>query len=164
MADGINKVILLGHLGKDAEVRNTQSGKPVMNLRVATSESWKDRTTGERVDRTEWHTVTVMNDRTIDAISQYLTKGTLVWVEGKLQTRKWQDQNGQDRYSTEIMVGPGGEIKLMGGGSRDGGEDRGGRSDNRGQERAPRGNDRGWGGDRGGRGRGRDDMEDPIPF
>lgn len=157
----INRVILLGHLGADAEVRNTSTGKPVMNFRMATTEKWKDRN-GERQERTEWSSVVCMNEQMINAISRYLTKGQMVYVEGKMQTRKWTDQNGNDRYTTEVMVGPGGEIRLIGGGGRDNAErdDRGdGRDRTRGQGR----NDgRGWGGGRGGRGR--DDMESDIPF
>jgi single-strand DNA-binding protein len=115
----VNKVILLGYLGADAEVRSMTSGKPVMNFRMATTDRWKN-SSGEYEERTEWTNVVTMNERTIDAISQYLTKGTQVYIEGKLQTRKWQDKDGQDRYSTEVMIGPNGTITLMGRGDSDG--------------------------------------------
>lgn len=104
MAGSVNKVILIGNLGADPEVRKTQAGKPIVNLRIATSESWKDRSSGERKSKTEWHTVVIFNENLAKIAEQYLRKGTTVYIEGALQTRKWQDQGGNDRYSTEIVL------------------------------------------------------------
>jgi single-strand DNA-binding protein len=130
MAGSVNKVTLLGNLGKDPEVRSTQSGMKIVNLRIATSESWNDKASGERQERTEWHSVVIMNDRLADVAEKYLRKGSKVYVEGKLQTRKWTDQAGQERYSTEVMLGRiGAELVLVdsrGGGGGGGGEDAGG--------------------------------------
>lgn len=100
----VNKVILIGNLGRDPEVRNFQNGNKVCNLRVATSETWKDKGTGERKERTEWHSVAIFSDGLVRVADQYLRKGAKVYLEGELQTRKWQDQSGQDRYSTEIVL------------------------------------------------------------
>ncbi|GAN79811.1 single-stranded DNA-binding protein [Acidocella aminolytica] len=104
MAGTVNKVILVGNLGKDPEVRNTQGGGKIVNLSVATSESWKDKNSGERKTLTEWHRVVVFNDSLADVAEKYLEKGVKIYVEGKLQTRKWTDQSGQDRYSTEVII------------------------------------------------------------
>ena len=104
MAGSVNKVILVGNLGADPEVRRMQDGRPVVNLRVATSDTWKDKNTGERRERTEWHSVVIFNEQLAKVAEQYLRKGSLVYLEGQLQTRKWQDQNGQDRYTTEIVL------------------------------------------------------------
>ncbi|MGD8326955.1 MAG: single-stranded DNA-binding protein [Sphingomonadales bacterium] len=104
MAGSVNKVILVGNLGADPEVRHLSDGNPVVNLRVATSESWKDRNTGERRDRTEWHRVVIFNENLAKVAENYLRKGAKVYLEGQLQTRKWTDQNGQDRYSTEVVL------------------------------------------------------------
>ncbi|MGE3230665.1 MAG: single-stranded DNA-binding protein [Hyphomicrobium sp.] len=104
MAGSVNKVILVGNLGRDPEIRRTQDGRPIANLRVATSESWKDRNTGERRERTEWHSVVIFNENLVKVVEQYLRKGAKVYIEGQLQTRKWQDQQGQDRYSTEVVL------------------------------------------------------------
>ena len=104
MAGSVNKVILVGNLGRDPEVRNTQNGDPIVNLSLATSESWKDRTTGERRERTEWHRVVIFNENLGRIAQQYLRKGSKVYIEGQLQTRKWQDQSGQDKYSTEVVL------------------------------------------------------------
>lgn len=104
MAGSVNKVILIGNLGADPEVRHTQDGRPIVNLRVATSESWRDKASGERRERTEWHRVVIFNENLARIAEQYLKKGSKVYVEGQLQTRKWQDQSGQDRYSTEIVL------------------------------------------------------------
>src|SRR5438874_2043001 len=101
---GLNKVILLGNLGRDPEVRRTNAGAPVVNLRIATSESWRDKNTGERQEKTEWHSVVIFNENIAKIAEQYLKKGSKVYVEGQLTTRKWQDQSGQDRYSTEIVL------------------------------------------------------------
>ncbi len=102
----VNKVILVGHLGKDPEVRSLQSGGRVCNLHIATSERWKDRNTGERRERTEWHSVAIYSEPLVRISEQYLRKGSKVYLEGRLETRKWQDQSGQDRYSTEVVMRP----------------------------------------------------------
>jgi|SRR5262245_29450671 single-strand DNA-binding protein len=105
MAGSVNKVILVGNLGADPEVRQTQDGRPIVNLRVATSENWRDKATGERRERTEWHRVVIFNESLAKIAEQYLKKGSKVYLEGQLQTRKWQDQStGQDRYSTEVVL------------------------------------------------------------
>jgi single-strand DNA-binding protein len=104
MAGSVNKVILVGNLGKDPEVRSTQNGGKIVNLRIATSESWKDRNSGERREKTEWHSVAIFNEGLGRTAEQYLRKGSKVYIEGQLQTRKWQDQSGQDRYSTEVVL------------------------------------------------------------
>ena len=104
MAGSVNKVILVGNLGRDPEVRNTQNGDPIVNMSLATSESWKDRTTGERRERTEWHRVVIFNENLGRIAQQYLRKGSKVYIEGQLQTRKWQDQSGQEKYSTEVVL------------------------------------------------------------
>jgi single-strand DNA-binding protein len=104
MAGSVNKVILIGNLGADPEIRRTQDGRPIANLRVATSESWRDKTTGERKEKTEWHRVVIFNEGLCKIVEQYLKKGSKVYLEGALQTRKWQDKDGQDRYSTEVVL------------------------------------------------------------
>lgn len=104
MAGSVNKVILVGNLGADPEIRHTQDGRPIANLRIATSESWKDRTTGERREKTEWHRVVIFTEGLCRIAEQYLRKGSTVYIEGQLQTRKWQDQQGQDKYTTEIVL------------------------------------------------------------
>jgi len=104
MAGSVNKVILVGNLGADPEIRRTQDGRPIANLRVATSESWRDKNSGERREKTEWHRVTVFNEGLCKVIEQYVKKGSKLYIEGALQTRKWQDQSGQDRYSTEVVL------------------------------------------------------------
>ena len=104
MSGSVNKVILIGNLGADPEIRRTQDGRPIANLRLATSESWKDKTTGERKEKTEWHRVVIFNENLCRIAEQYLKKGSKVFIEGALQTRKWQDQSGQDKYSTEIVL------------------------------------------------------------
>lgn len=175
MAGSVNKVILVGNLGADPEVRSFQNGGKVCNIRIATSESWKDRNTGERQERTEWHSVAIFAEGLAGVAERYLRKGSKVYVEGQLRTRKWQDQNGQDRYTTEVVLqGPGAVLTMLdgasGGGERGGGfggGDRGGFGGQRGG-----GNDRG--GDRGGFGGGGqggghgggfgDDLDDDIPF
>lgn len=114
MAGSVNKVILVGNLGRDPEVRTTQSGMKVVNLSVATSDSWSDKATGERQERTEWHRVVIMNDRLAEVAEKFLRKGSKVYLEGKLQTRKWTDQSGQERYTTEILLGRiGAEMVLL---------------------------------------------------
>lgn len=104
MAGSVNKVILVGNLGRDPEIRRTQDGRPIANLRVATSESWRDKNSGERREKTEWHSVVIFSEPLCRIVEQYLRKGSKVYIEGQLQTRKWQDQQGQDRYSTEVVL------------------------------------------------------------
>jgi single-strand DNA-binding protein len=169
MAGSVNKVILVGNLGADPEIRRMQDGRPVANLRLATSESWKDKATGERKEKTEWHRVVIFNENLCRIAEQYLKKGSKVYIEGALQTRKWQDQSGQDRYSTEIVLqGFRGELTLLdraggagaGGGGGDFGADDGGDFGSPGPTRkvaAAAG-----AGGRGGGSRG--DMDDEIPF
>jgi len=114
MAGSLNKVMLIGNLGRDPEVRTFQNGGKVCNLTVATSETWKDKNTGERRERTEWHRIAIFNDGLVRIAEQYLRKGSKVFIEGKLQTRKWQDQSGQDRYSTEVVLqGFGGTLTML---------------------------------------------------
>ena len=113
MAGSVNKVILVGNLGRDPEVRHTQDGNPVVNLSLATSETWKDRASGERRERTEWHRIVIFNEHLGRVAEQYLRKGSKIYLEGQLQTRKWQDQSGQDRYTTEVVVRYGGELTML---------------------------------------------------
>ena len=144
---GVNEVIILGNLGRDPEVRTFQNGGKIANLSVATSETWKDKATGERKERTEWHSVVIQGDGLVRVVEQYLSKGSKVYLRGKLQTRKWQDQSGADRFSTEIVVGISGQLMMLdgqGGGNRDaapaqdGGYGAGGRpSDDLGMEEIP---------------------------
>jgi single-strand DNA-binding protein len=125
MAGSVNKVILIGNLGRDPEVRSFQNGGKVCNLRIATSETWKDRNSGERREKTEWHTVAIFNEGLVRIAEQYLRKGSKVYIEGQLETRKWQDQNGQDKYSTEVVLrNYGGTLTMLDG--RDGGGGGGG--------------------------------------
>ncbi len=132
MAGSVNKVILIGNLGRDPEIRTMQSGDKVANLSVATSETWNDRQTGERRERTEWHRVVIFG-RVAEVAEQYLRKGSKVYVEGSLQTRKWQDQSGQDRYSTEVVLsGPRGQMTMLDGRSDDSGYGGSGGYDDRG--------------------------------
>jgi len=113
---GVNKVIIVGNLGRDPEVRTFQNGGRVVNLRIATSDTWKDKDSGERKERTEWHSVAIMNDGLGKIAEQYLRKGSTVYIEGQLETRKWQDQSGADKYTTEIVLRPfRGELTLLGG-------------------------------------------------
>jgi len=165
MAGSVNKVILIGNLGRDPEVRSFQNGGKVCNLRIATSETWKDRNTGERRERTEWHSVAIFQEGLVRIAEQYLRKGSKVYIEGKLQTRKWQDQSGQDRYSTEVVLqGFDGVLTMLDGRGEGGGGGGGGYSDDR------AGNGGGGGGysdDRGGGYAGPSgggDMDDEIPF
>ena len=104
MAGSVNKVILVGNLGRDPEIRRTQDGRPIANLRVATTETWRDKASGERREKTEWHSVVIFNEGLCRVAEQYLKKGAKVYIEGQLQTRKWQGQDGQDRYSTEVVL------------------------------------------------------------
>jgi single-strand DNA-binding protein len=164
MAGSVNKVIIMGNLGRDPEVRTFQNGGKIVNLRVATSETWKDKQTGERKERTEWHSVSISNEGLAKIAEQYLRKGSTVYIEGQLETRKWQDQSGADRYTTEITVRPyRGELKLIGGrrdGEGSGGRDDGG-YDGAGSEQDQGG---GYGSQRGDYGGGRSDLDDEVPF
>lgn len=124
MGASVNKVILIGNLGQDPETKSFQNGGRIANLRIATSESWKDKQSGERKERTEWHSVVLQSDGLVTVAERYLRKGSKVYIEGQLRTRKWQDQSGNDRYSTEISVGAGGSLTMLdapnsGGGHRD---------------------------------------------
>jgi len=161
MAGSVNKVILVGNLGRDPEIRSLQDGTKVANLSVATSESWRDRESGERRERTEWHRVVIFNDRLADVAEKYLHKGSKVYLEGQLQTRKWTDQSGQDRYSTEVVLQRfRGELTMLdsrsGGGGDIGG---GGSSYGTGGAGGGASDDQG-----GGRGPGGGDLDDEIPF
>jgi single-strand DNA-binding protein len=121
MAGSVNKVILVGNLGRDPEIRNTQDGSKIVNLALATSETWNDRQSGERKEKNEWHRVVIFNDRVADVAEKYLKKGAKIYVEGSLQTRKWTDQAGQERYSTEVVIGRfNGQLTMLDG--RSGGE------------------------------------------
>jgi single-strand DNA-binding protein len=165
MAGSVNKVILIGNLGADPEIRSFQNGGKVANLRIATSENWKDKNTGERQERTEWHSVAIFSEGLIGVVERYLRKGSKVYIEGSLQTRKWQDQSGNDRYSTEVVLrGMNGTLTMLDGAPGGGG----------GGQRSGGGGD--WdqsGGSSGGGGRGQggppaggfgDDLDDDIPF
>src|SRR5215213_5168798 len=122
MAGSVNKVILVGNLGRDPEIRSTQDGTRVATLNLATSENWRDRASGERKERTEWHRVAIFNDRLVEVAEKYLRKGSKIYVEGQLQTRKWQDQQGQDRYTTEIVLSRfRGELTMLDGAGGTGG-------------------------------------------
>ncbi len=184
MAGSVNKVIIVGNLGRDPEVRSFQNGGKVVNLRIATSETWRDKSSGERKEKTEWHSVAIFNEALGKIAEQYLKKGSTVYIEGQLETRKWQDQSGADRYTTEIVVKQfRGELTLLGG--RDGGggggggsggyEDRGGDEyqggGSSGGGSSGGGSSGGYGGGSsrggssgGGGGGGRSDMDDEIPF
>ncbi|ARC89248.1 single-stranded DNA-binding protein [Rhodovulum sp. MB263] len=164
MAGSVNKVILIGNLGRDPEVRSFPSGGKVCNLRIATSETWKDRNTGERRERTEWHTVAIYSEPLVRVAEQYLRKGSKIYVEGQLETRKWQDQSGQDRYSTEVALRPyRSELTMLDG--RDGGGG-GGRGGDYGGGSGGGGYDQGGGrgGDYGGQQPSAGDFDDEIPF
>jgi single-strand DNA-binding protein len=166
MAGSVNKVIIVGNLGRDPEVRSFGNGGKVVNLRIATSENWRDKQTGERKERTEWHSVAIYNEALGKIAEQYLKKGSTVYIEGQLETRKWQDQSGADRYTTEVVLRQfRGELTLLGG--RDGGSGGGGGGyDDRGSQ-DDYGSGQGGGGGRSGSapaGGGRSDMDDEIPF
>ncbi|MBD3786157.1 MAG: single-stranded DNA-binding protein, partial [Sphingomonadales bacterium] len=127
MAGSVNKVILVGNLGRDPEVRTFSNGGKVCNLRIATSETWRDKQSGERKERTEWHSVAIFNEALAKIAEQYLRKGSTVYIEGQLETRKWQDQSGQDRYTTEVVLRPySGNLTLLGGRGEGGGGGGGG--------------------------------------
>ncbi len=174
MAGSLNKVMLIGNLGADPEIRSFQNGGRVANLRIATSETWKDKD-GQRQERTDWHTVAIFSEGLVNVVENYLRKGSKVFVEGQLQTRKWQDQNGQDRYSTEVVLrGFNGTLTMLdgrgeggggaGGGQRSGGDDwqgGGNRSSGSGGNYGQSGSGSG-GGSSGGSNY--DDLDDDIPF
>jgi len=166
MAGSVNKVILVGNLGRDPEIRSTQDGTRIANLSVATSESWRDKASGERKERTEWHRVVIFNDKLVEIVEKYLKKGAKVYLEGALQTRKWTDNSGQERYSTEVVLQRyRGELTMLDG--RSGGGDSGGYADEApAQEFAAAGGGRSGAG---GAGRGErrpavQDLDDEIPF
>ena len=116
MAGSVNKVILIGNVGRDPEIRSMPSGDRMANLRIATSETWRDRQSGERKEKTEWHTVVIFNDNIVKVVEQYVKKGTSLYIEGALQTRKWTDKDGQERYSTEVVIQRfNGQLTLLGG-------------------------------------------------
>lgn len=171
MAGSVNKVILVGNLGRDPEIRHTQDGKKIANISIATSESWKDRNTGERRERTEWHRVVIFSEGLANIAEQYLRKGSKVYIEGQLQTRKWTDQSGQDKYSTEVVLqgfnctltmldgregGGGGQGGGQGGGGFDSGPASGGGQGG--------GSDSFGGGSGGGGPAPGSDLDDEIPF
>ena len=168
MAGSVNKVILIGNLGHDPEIRTFQNGGKIANLRIATSETWKDRNSGERRERTEWHTVVIHSEPLVRVAEQFLKKGMKVYIEGQLETRKWQDQSGADRYSTEVALRPfRSELTMLegrgqggGGGSQGGGYNEGYGDYDRGGSGG--GSRSGSGG--GGAGRGAPDFDDEIPF
>jgi len=178
MAGSVNKVILVGNLGRDPEVRRTGNGDPIVNLRIATSESWRDKNSGERREKTEWHSVVIFNEQLGKIAEQYLKKGTKVYIEGALQTRKWQDQQGVDKYTTEIVLQRyRGEMTILdsrgggGGGSSDSDDDQGrgggdfGRSSPMENRPAKAGGGSGGGSGSGSGGGSRyDDLDDDIPF
>jgi single-strand DNA-binding protein len=165
MAGSVNKVILIGNLGADPEIRRTQDGRPIANLRIATSETWRDKGTGERKEKTEWHRVVIFNEGLCKVAEQYLKKGSKIYIEGSLQTRKWQDQSGQDKYSTEVVLQGFNSVLTMldraGGGGGDYGDSGGSGGDfgssgpTASRERKPA---------MAGAGGRRDDMDDEIPF
>jgi len=173
MAGSLNKVMLIGNLGKDPEIRSFQNGGKVANFSIATSESWKDKNTGERQERTEWHNVAIFSEGLIGVVERYLKKGSKVYIEGQLQTRKWQDQQGQDRYTTEVVIrGLNGVMTMLdsapgggggGGGARSGGGS-GGYGGGGGGGGWDQGGGSGGGGGSSGGGGGYDDLDDDIPF
>jgi single-strand DNA-binding protein len=160
MAGSVNKVILIGNLGADPEIRRTQDGRPIANLRVATSDSWRDKTTGERKEKTEWHRVVIFNEGLCKIAEQYLKKGSKVYLEGALQTRKWQDKDGQDKYSTEVVLqGFNSQLTMLDGRGGGGGAEAGEAGDF--GSPGPTASRRPAVAAAGGR---RDDMDDEIPF
>ncbi len=171
MAGSVNKVILVGNLGRDPEVRHTQNNQKVVNLRIATSERWRDRQSGESKERTEWHSVVIFNENLADIAERYLRKGSSVYVEGQLQTRKWTDQSGQERYTTEVVLSRfRGELTLLGGRGDSGGapdygdESYGGSPAPRSATPAGRGAPSGSGGGRSKTPSIADELDDDIPF
>ena len=162
MAGSVNKVILIGNLGADPEVRRLNSGDPVVNMRIATSENWRDKQTGERQERTEWHNIVIFNEHLAKIAEQYLKKGSKIYIEGQLQTRQWEDQSGQKRYTTEIVLQRyRGELQMLDTRGGGGAEDRSGRGSDFGSS-GPMENT-GSGGGPGG-GSMKDEIDDEIPF
>jgi single-strand DNA-binding protein len=155
MAGSVNKCIIIGNLGRDPEVRTFGNGGKLVNLNIATSESWRDKASGERKEKTEWHRVTITNEALAGIAEKYLTKGSTVYIEGQLETRKWQDQSGADKYSTEIMVKPFSGVLTLLGGKPDGQRD-GGTGQSQGYDQSPASGGSQQGG-------GRSDM-DEVPF
>ena len=154
MAGSVNKVILIGNLGADPEIKSFQNGGKIANIRIATSEQWKDRMTGERKERTEWHNVVINGDGLVGVVERYLKKGSKVYIEGSLRTRKWQDRDGNDRYTTEVVIaGMGGTLTMLDGAPGGGGGGSGGGW-----------NQGGGGGSGGGRPPFDDDLDDDVPF
>lgn len=179
MAGSVNKVILIGNLGADPEIKSFQNGGKIANIRIATSEQWKDRMTGERKERTEWHNVVINGDGLVGVVERYLKKGSKVYIEGSLRTRKWQDRDGNDKYTTEVVIaGMGGTLTMLdgapGGGSRGGGGDDWGASSGGGNgngdswKQGSGGGSSGGGFGGGSSGGGRppfdDDLDDDVPF
>jgi single-strand DNA-binding protein len=164
MAGSVNKVILVGNLGKDPEIRRTQDGRPIANLSIATSESWRDKATGERKEKTEWHRVVIFNEGLCKIVEQYLKKGSKVYLEGALQTRKWTDKDGNDKYSTEVVLqGFNSSLTMLdgrGGGAGGGSQDSGG-NDDFGSSGPTASRKPAMAGASGGK---REDMDDEIPF
>ena len=179
MAGSVNKVILIGNLGKDPEIKSFQNGGRIANFSIATSESWKDRATGEKKERTEWHNISVNSEGLVGVVERFLKKGSKVYIEGQLRTRKWQDRDNNDRYTTEVILsGPGAVMTMLdgapgggGGGQRSGGGGYGGSSGGSGGgsggwDNGPSsgGNDYGSGSRGGGGGAPFDDLDDEVPF
>ena len=167
MAGSVNKVILVGNLGADPEIKRTQDGRPIANLRIATSESWRDRATGERKEKTEWHRVVIFNEGLCKVAEQYLRKGAKVYIEGQLQTRKWTDQSGAERYSTEVVLQNFNSNLTMLDGRSGGGGGGGYGDDNSGGDFGSSSPSGGGGARRpmpASSGGGRSDMDDDIPF
>jgi single-strand DNA-binding protein len=165
MAGSLNKVMLIGNLGADPEIRSFQNGGKVANLRIATSETWKDKNTGERQERTEWHTVAIFSEGLIGVVERYLRKGSKVYIEGSLQTRKWQDQSGNDRYSTEVVLrGMNGTLTMLDGAPGGGQRSAGGGDWNKGADSSGGGSSGGGNWKQGGGGGVADDLDDDIPF
>lgn len=170
MAGSLNKVMLIGNLGADPEIRSFQNGGRVANLRIATSETWKDRNTGERQERTEWHNVAIFSEGLVGVVERFLKKGSKVYIEGQLRTRKWQDQSGNDRYTTEVVLqGMNGTLTMLDGAQGGGGGGRSGGGWNQGGDSSGDDNGGGWnqgGGSGGSSGGGSkyDDLDDDIPF
>ena len=178
MAGSVNKVILIGNLGADPEIKSFQNGGKIANIRIATSEQWKDRMTGERKERTEWHNVVINGEGLVGVVERYLKKGSKVYIEGSLRTRKWQDRDGNDRYTTEVVIaGMGGTLTMLDGAPGGGGSRGGGGGDDWGSSGGGSGG--GWnqggggssgGGSGGGSGSGGgrppfdDDLDDDVPF
>ena len=162
MAGSVNKVILVGNIGRDPEIRSTQDGTRIANLSLATSETWRDRNSGERKEKTEWHRVAVFNERLVDVIEKYVKKGAKLYIEGQLQTRKWTDKEGQDRYTTEVVLGRfNGQLTMLDG--RGGGEGFSGGSDDD-MAPAPRAASGGMSRGGGARAPATQDLDDEIPF